>query len=65
MPSFYGKHKTRSPGVVSVMAHAFHKPVFASRGGVQLDSACAVAKLSAWNYGCSTIIIIDADDRRP
>jgi hypothetical protein len=37
-------------------------PVFASGGGARWDHACAVAKLSAWNYGCSTtIIIIDGD----
>jgi len=26
-----------------------------------LDNACAVARLSVWNHGCSRIIIIDAD----
>lgn len=65
MLSFYCKYKTPSPGVVCVMARALHKPVFASGGGARLDHACAGAKLSAWNYGCSAIIIIDADDRRP
>jgi hypothetical protein len=65
MLSFHRKHKIRSPGVVCVMAHVFYKAVFASGRGVRLDNACAVAKLSAWNFGCSTIIIIDADDRRP
>ncbi len=51
------KHLRRNP----ILEHPARCRYGQKEWAANLDNACAVARLSVWNHGCSRIIIIDAD----